>query len=73
MKSSDSTWKINLRHGGSTTLPVSLGVGKIWKFSGLQLNPWVSGEWTTYRQNTTITPMYTVRFGLTLLFPTFEL
>jgi hypothetical protein len=29
----------------------------------------VSGEWTAYRQYTGIMPMYTVRFGLTLLFP----
>ena len=38
-----------------------------------RLNAWVSGEWTAYRQYTGITPMYTVRFGLTLLFPHFEL
>jgi hypothetical protein len=73
VKSSDSTWTVNWRHGGSTTIPVSLGIGKVWKFEGLQLNPFVTGEWTTYRQNTKITPMYTVRFGLTLLFPNLEL
>ena len=73
LKSSDSTWTVNWRHGSSTTIPVSLGVGRVWKLSGLQVNPWVSGEWTAYRQYSTITPMYTVRFGLTLLFPDFEL
>ncbi len=73
VKSSDSTWTVNWRHGGSTTIPVSLGVGKVWKFETLELNPWVAGEWTTYRQNTKITPMYTVRFGMTLLFPGFVL
>jgi hypothetical protein len=73
VKSSDSTWTVNWRRGGSTTIPVSLGIGKVWKFEGLQLNPFVTGEWTTYRQNTKITPMYTVRFGLTLLFPNLEL
>jgi hypothetical protein len=69
VKSSDATWTVNWRHGGSTTIPISLGIGKVWKFEGLELNPFVTGEWTTYRQNTKITPMYTVRFGLTLLFP----
>ncbi|MGC1344382.1 MAG: hypothetical protein WA854_18755 [Candidatus Binataceae bacterium] len=73
VKSSDSTWTVNWRHGGSTTIPISLGIGRVWKFTGLEFNPWVSGEWTSYRQNTNITPMYTVRFGLTLLFPDFEL
>ena len=73
VKSSDSTWTVDWRHGGSTTIPVSLGVGKVWKFENLELNPWVAGEWTTYRQNTKITPMYTVRFGMTLLLPDFVL
>jgi hypothetical protein len=73
VKSSDSTWTVNWRHGSSTTIPVSLGFGRVWKFSGLQLNPGVSGEWTAYRQYSKITPMYTVRFGLTLLFPDFLL
>lgn len=73
IKSSDSTWTINLRHGSSTRIPISFGVGKVLEFERLQLNAWVSGEWTAYRQNTAITPMYTVRFGLTVLFPHFEL
>jgi len=73
VKSSDSTWTVNWRHRSSTTIPISLGFGRVWKFEGLQLNPWVSGEWTAYRQYTKITPMYTVRFGLTLLFPDLEL
>jgi hypothetical protein len=73
VKSSDSTWTVEWRHHGSTTIPVSLGVGRVWKFAGLQVNPWVTGEWTAYRQYAKITPMYTVRFGLTLLFPKFEL
>jgi hypothetical protein len=73
VKSADSTWTLNWRHGTSTTIPISLGFGRVWKFEGLELNPWVSGEWTAYRQYAGITPMYTVRFGLTLLFPNFEL
>jgi hypothetical protein len=73
VKSADSTWTVNWRHGSSTTIPISLGFGKVWKFEGPELNTWVSGEWTAYRQYAGITPMYTVRFGLTLLFPHFEL
>jgi hypothetical protein len=73
VKSADSTWTVNWRHGSSTTLPLSLGCGRVWKFEGPELNTWVSGEWMAYRQYTNITPMYTVRFGATLLFPRFQL
>ena len=55
LKSSDSTWTINWRHGRSTTIPISLGFGRVFKLEGVQLNPWVSGEWTAYRQYTNIT------------------
>jgi hypothetical protein len=73
VKSSDSTWTVNWRRHSSTTIPISLGFGRVWKFEGLQLNAFVSGEWTAYRQYTSITPMYTVRFGTTLLLPDFVL
>ena len=73
IKSADSTWTIKWRHGSSTRIPVSLGCGRVWKFEGPELNTWVSGEWTAYRQYTSITPKYTARFGVTLLFPHFEL
>ncbi len=73
VKSADSTWTVNWRHGSSTTIPISLGFGRVWKFEGPELNTWVSGEWMAYRQYTNITPMYTVRFGVTLLFPHFQL
>ena len=73
VKSADSTWTVNWRHGSSTTIPLSLGFGKVWEFEGPELNTWVSGEWTAYRQYAKITPMYTIRFGVTLLFPHFEL
>jgi hypothetical protein len=73
VKSSDSTWTVNWRHGSSTTVPISFGGGRVWKTDGMQLNAWVSGEWTAYRQYTNITPMYTVRFGFTLLLPDLKL
>ena len=69
VKSADSTWTVNWRRGTSTTIPISLGFGRVWKLPGPELDTWVSGEWTAYQQYTDITPMYTVRFGITLLFP----
>jgi hypothetical protein len=73
VKSADSTWTVNWRHRTSTTLPISAGIGRVWKSEGSEVNAWFSGEWTAYRQFTNITPKYTLRFGLTLLFPRFEL
>jgi hypothetical protein len=69
VKSADSTWKVNLRHGTSTTIPISLGFGRVWKLEGFEVNAWTSGEWTAYRQYSSITPEYTVRFGLTCCSP----
>jgi hypothetical protein len=69
VKSADSNWTINLRHGTSTTIPVSFGFGRVWKLPGPKLDTWFSYEWTAYRQYAGITPMYTLRFGITLLFP----
>jgi hypothetical protein len=68
VKSADSTWTINWRHNTSTTIPVSLGVGKVYKTEGPELNPWISFEWTAYHQYAGITPKYTIHFGFTLLF-----
>jgi hypothetical protein len=73
IKSADSTWTVNWRHRTSTTLPISFGLGKVWESEGPDINTWFSGEWTAYRQFTTITPKYTLRFGVTLLFPHLEL
>ena len=73
VKSADSTWTVNWRHQTSTTLPISLGFGRVWDWPSLKLDTWVSGEWTSYRQFAAITPMYSVRFGVTLLLPDFNL
>jgi hypothetical protein len=73
IKSADSTWTINWHHNTSTTIPISFGLGKIWKSElGPELNPWFSFEWTAYHQYAGITPKYTLHFGLTLLFPYFR-
>jgi hypothetical protein len=73
VKSSDATWTVNWRHNTSTTLPISFGFGRVWKLAGPEVDTWVSGQWTAYRQFASITPKYTLRFGVTLLFPNVEL
>ena len=73
VKSTDSVWTINWRHKTPTTIPVSLGVGKIWQLDGQMIDTWVSGERMAYEQSTAVTPMWTVRFGLNFIFPEFVL
>ena len=73
IKSTDSVWNVNWPRGTPTTMPVSLGFGRVWTLGGQTLDTWTSGEWMAYRQNAGITPMYTVRFGLNFVFPEFVL
>ena len=68
VKSTEAIWTINWRHKTPTTIPVSLGVGKIWQLDGQMIDTWVSGERMAYEQSTVVTPMWTVRFGLTSSF-----
>lgn len=73
VKSTDSVWTINWRHNTPTTIPVSLGVGKIWQLDGQMIDTWVSGERMAYEESTAVAPMWTVRFGLNFIFPEFVL
>jgi len=51
VRSSDATWTFNLRRGTSSTIPLSAGLGKVWKLSsGVAINGSVAGEWMVYRQ-----------------------
>ena len=74
VKSSDATWTINFRHKTSTKLPLSAGFGKVWKFgAGYSINASVSGEWMVYRQFSTQTDQFRLRFQIGLLLPQLEL
>jgi hypothetical protein len=74
VKSSDATWTINQRHNTATTMPLSAGLGKVWKLSdGSSIDTSVSGEWMVYRQFSPQTEQFTLNFQVTLLFPTVEL
>jgi hypothetical protein len=56
VKSSDATWTFNLRHHTSTTMPISAGMGRVWKLSrDYALDTSISGEWMMYRQFTSQT------------------
>jgi len=74
VKSSDSTWTINWRHKTSTQMPLSAGFGKVWKFNeGYAIDTSVSGEWMAYRQFSTQTPQFSLRFQMNLLLPQLQL
>jgi hypothetical protein len=74
IRSSDATWTFNLRDATSTTIPISAGLGKVWKFSnGEAINGSIAGEWMAYRQFAPRTEQFTLKFQMTLVFPTVEL
>ena len=74
VKSSDATWTFNLRHNTSTTMPLSAGLGKVWKLSNdYAVDTAVSGEWMIYRQFSSQTEQFTLNFTLSLLMPDLDL
>ncbi len=74
LKSSDATWTFNLRHQQSTTMPLSAGVGRVWKLdNGYAVDTSVSGQWMAYRQFSQQTGQTTINFQVTLLLPQLRL
>lgn len=74
LKSSDATWTFNLRHTTSTEIPLSAGVGKVWKFAdAVAIHAAASGEWMAYRQFARQAEQFTLKFELTMLFPNLAL
>jgi hypothetical protein len=74
LRSSDATWRFNLRHGTSTRIPLSAGIGKVWKFvHGAAINTSVSGEWMVYRQYSPQAHQFTLKFQITFLLPKVQL
>jgi hypothetical protein len=72
--SSEATWTINFRHRTSTTIPLSAGIGRIWRLDdGLAINCSLSGEWMLYRQFAPQEEQFALKLQLTLLFPKLEL
>ncbi len=74
VRSSDAIWSFNLRHHTSTTVPLSAGLGKVWDLSpGGAINGSIAGEWMAYRQFAPRAEQFTLKFQVTLVFPTVEL
>jgi hypothetical protein len=72
--SNEATWKFNFRHATSTTIPLSAGLGRVWKFANdAAINTSLSGEWMLYRQFAPQEEQFTLKFQLTFLFPKLEM
>jgi hypothetical protein len=70
LKSADATWAINWYRHGSTTIPLSLGIGYVRVRDGMPpINLFVTGEWMAYRQFAPVAPQTTIRFGMTIAIP----
>jgi hypothetical protein len=70
LRSAEANWIIGWRRHSSTTLPLSLGLGRTLVRPGLPpMNFFVTGQWTVYRQFAPVTPQATVNFGMTVAFP----
>jgi hypothetical protein len=74
LRSRDATWSFNLRHNTSTEIPLSAGIGKVWKLAeGRDINASIVGEWMLYRQFDPQTEQFTLKFQVTVLLPNVEL
>jgi hypothetical protein len=74
LKSSDSTWTINLRRNTSTTIPINAGFGRVWPVSpGLAIDTSTGCEWMAYRQFARRAPQFSILFQISLLFPKTQL
>ncbi len=70
LKSSDATWSFNLRHKTPTMIPLSAGIGRVWKFSSnFAISTSVSVEEMVYRQFADRTEQTTINFTVNLLLP----
>jgi len=73
MGSSHAIWTSNLRHSTSITIP-QRRTRKVWNLSkGEAFNGSVAGEWMAYWQFAPRAEPFTLKFQVTLLFPTVEL
>ncbi len=67
----DPTMSFDWERGGAGTVPVNLGMGKIFKVRTQAVSAYVQPEWTVHRPAYAgaASPKFTLRLSLTLLFP----
>ena len=67
----DPTMTFNWEHGRAASIPVNCGFGRLFKLGTRPINAYVEPEWNVHRPSYagSVTPRFTMRFSLTLLFP----
>lgn len=73
LRSAESNLMMGWHHHSSTTLPLSLGIGRTFVRHGLPpMSFFVTVQWMLYRQYAPIAPQTTINFGMTMAFPQFR-
>ncbi len=67
----DPTMTFDWRRGGAGTVPVNLGVGKLFKVRTQAISAYLQPEWTVHRPAYpgAASPKFTLRLSVTLLYP----
>jgi hypothetical protein len=74
LKSGDSTWSLSWRDDGPRVVPVSLGLGYVWRRAGKPpLNLYASGEWMLLREDAPVAPQFSLKLGVSVSFPEWKL
>jgi len=63
----DFTWSFDWEDGGAATIPLALQIGRVVAIGGLNWNLAMEGEYTV--ANAGAAPIWSLRFGLSLLIP----
>ena len=70
LRSADATWALGWRRGYPTTIPLSLGLGRVMVRPGLPpINFYIAGQWMAYKQFAPVAPQTSVVFGITVAYP----
>ena len=73
LRSAEATWMMGWHRHTSTTLPLSLGIGRTLVRAGLPpMSFFVTGQWMAYRQFAPFSAQTTINFGMTVAFPQFR-
>ncbi len=66
----DPIVSVDWAHHGATTIPLNLGVGRVFKLGDQLVNAYIQPEWTVQRpREAPQTPRFTLRFAFHLLYP----
>jgi hypothetical protein len=66
----DPVVSVDWTHHGATTVPLNIGVGRVFRLGPQRVNAYIQPEWTVERpRDAPQTPRFTLRFAVHLLYP----